>query len=380
MKRYLLRSIVILVMALVACSVEIAQTIEVSTPFPTAAPRETPSPGGTPLAEQAQETAGSEQPLATPAPFASLDLSTLDLTGRLIVAHGQQGILSYDLSTGERTTLFEPPHNGLVTGIAVSDDGSLIAMSYAPPPAEGEIQIGYTGLYILPADGSGEPSMLFQGDENNVYFSPAWSPDGRFLYFGHSVAGQASAGVAVERIAYPGGQPEVVLASGLWPTLSPDGTTLAFVATDRDTFVDELYVVGLDGSDPRRVMDRVLFPAVDAPRFSPDDSTILFSAANEEGEYDEYSSRTGSLVRAFGLSVASAHTAPSDLWSVPVEGGRPTRLTELHAFGMKADYAPDGQSIAFSTSTEGIFLMNLDGTELGFLIDQGSLNSLEWVP
>jgi Tol biopolymer transport system component len=83
----------------------------------------------------------------------------------------------------------------------------------------------------------------------------------------------------------------------------------------------------------------------------------------------------------FGVGVATAHTVPSDWWSVPIGGGMPTQLTHLAAVGLFGSLSPDGKYIA-SYSGSGIFVMNLDGTGLTMLVnDNGTLSgTLTWIP
>ncbi|MEM7117614.1 MAG: hypothetical protein AAF614_34600, partial [Chloroflexota bacterium] len=53
---------------------------------------------------------------------------------------GEQYLQRYDLETEVLTTLLTVPRGGWLAQTAVSPDGSQIAMAYAPPPAEGEVQ------------------------------------------------------------------------------------------------------------------------------------------------------------------------------------------------------------------------------------------------
>ena len=61
------------------------------------------------------------------------------------------------------------------------------------------------------------------------------------------------------------------LTSGSDPAISPDGSTVAFV---RDGGESGLYLIGIDGSNERRIFERV---SLGSPKWSPDGQWILFS-------------------------------------------------------------------------------------------------------
>ncbi len=81
-----------------------------------------------------------------------------------------------------------------------------------------------------------------------------------------------------------------------------------------------------------------------------------------------------------GIEVVKAHNVPSDWWSVPVVGGVPARLTQLQTINLFASISPDKRHIA-SLSGEGIFVMNLDGSNVTHLLsDTGVLGTVNWIP
>ena len=84
------------------------------------------------------------------------------------------------------------------------------------------------------------------------------------------------------------------------------------------------------------------FFAVDAPVFSPDGKTILFSAVGEPQP-----PKLSWLDQLLGVQVAEAHNVPSDWWRVAANGSKPEQLTHVADTGLYADFAPDGQHVAF---------------------------------
>jgi Tol biopolymer transport system component len=151
--------------------------------------------------------------------------------------------------------------------------------------------------------GGGPATDLFAGRD------PAWSPDGSRLAFAASQEGLSQVFVAVE-----GGAPEPVTAEEVYagqPAWSPDGAYLAYVA-ERDGNAD-IWLVALDATPagpPRRLTDD---PATDwAPAWSPDGTRLAF-VSDRGGSHQVY------VMRADGAQVealtAFARGAESPAWS-----------------------------------------------------------------
>ncbi len=305
----------------------------------------------------------------------------LHLAAHLLMAQGGNGVVELDMATGSVRTLFQPSSQGLVNEAVLSPDGSTIVLAYAAP--SGPIQFGYTDLYSMPADGSSQPKLLVAAGSGNLLYNPAWSPDGHYLYYARIQGGAFGIPqIDLLRMAYPGGQPQVVLANAHAPAISPDGTQIAYVFRDSTTYQENLYLAAIDGSKPVALLSASKFATVDTPRFSPDGKTLIFSSPAEGGmsrPQREVSGTTNWFDSLFGVRIAQAHSIPSDLWSIAAAGGQPTRLTSAADYGLSADFSPDGQFIAF-VSGSGIYVMKPDGSQLTRISDQSIQGSLEWVP
>jgi Tol biopolymer transport system component len=295
---------------------------------------------------------------------------------------GGQELVRLDLATGEMTTVFQPEDKGWLTAAEASPDGERLVLAYAPPPAEGELQFGYTNLYSASIDAPAELApILLRGSEQEAFFNPIWSPDGAYLYFAHAQATDDQTGnpfqYDIERMAYPDGEPEIIVQDAFWPRLSSDGSRLVYITFDTADYSNDLYVANADGSDPILLVPSEDFLAVDAPLFSPDNAHIIFSAVSNEPPVAPAS--LSWFEQLLGVQTASAHNVPSDWWRVSIEGDKAERLTQIFDTGMYGDLSPDGERMIFVTTT-GLFVMNPDGTGLQRLMDVWAGGTIDWVP
>jgi Tol biopolymer transport system component len=304
----------------------------------------------------------------------------------LTFERGSQSLVELDLASGEMTTVFDPPDLAWLNSTSVSPDGTQIALSYAPPPGEGEVPLGYTDLYVMPLNDPDQlQPMLQRLDPEESYFNPVWSPDGRYIYYAHltSTAAVSSTAIStdtvgytyvIERMAYPGGQIEPLVEHAIWPRLSPDGSKLAYVTFDLSAFTNYLYVADADGSNAVSLLPPDAFFAVDAPVFTSDGSAILFSAVSGGS-----APNLTWLDQLLGVQTASAHNVPSDWWRVPVTGGPAEQITQIFDTGLYGALSPDGQRLAF-VSASGLYVMNSDGSDLTQLLYTWGGGSLDWLP
>lgn len=317
------------------------------------------------------------------APDGTPTWSYLNLQGQLIytiVPENQMILVQLDLASGQKTTLFQPPPNGWLHGFALAPDRRQIALAYAPPTAEGGALAGHSGLFLIPAAGSDAPESLLISDKlDEAYFTPAWSPDGHYLYYAHyrriSTDSGPQAKYDLERRRYPDGEAELLLENGLWPDLSPDGAQLAYITFDPLTADNHLFLAEADGVNPRPVIPDASFPAVDAHFFTPDGSALIFSAVSATSA----PSGLTWLDRLLGVRAAAAHSVPSDWWRIPVAGGQPEQLTNVLDVGLNGAYAPDGQHIAFIAAS-GVYVMNPDGSGLTKLSGEIAAGGITWIP
>ena len=119
------------------------------------------------------------------------------------------------------------------------------------------------------------------------------------------------------------------------PSWSPDGQHIAFVSLRG---ASDIYVMGSDGSNPRRLTDRHLTdPSADykSPSWSPDGQYIAFES--------EWYDRVG-------------------IYVMGSDGSNPRRLTDDSANYRSPSWSPDGRYIAFVSNRDGdwgIYVMDI---------------------
>jgi Tol biopolymer transport system component len=357
-----------LICAFILCSC----AVEVNQPIATPAPATTPTAAATSI---------------VPATQVPVTWAHLNLTGKLVyLSSTREGdkltgtIQMLDLATGNVRILLSIP-SAWAYYATVSPDAKTLVMSYAPPVLAGSPSS--RSLYVFPLDASGQVRPLFTPPTSDDHYTQVeWSPDGKYLYFVHynsqlQPPGQLDPVYDILRMSYPDGQPEKIADHAFWPRLSPDSSKLVYIFVDPDTMQNELFVANSDGSDPQHVELPIpqILEIIDAPIFSPDGRSILFSAPQPS-----QSSRPNLFERLLGIQVASAHNIPSDWWSIPVTGGTPAQLTNIQTVNLFASLSPDQKYIA-SLSGEGIFVMDLDGSNLTQLLsDTGVHGTVSWIP
>jgi Tol biopolymer transport system component len=381
----------VLAVILYGCSVNIAQTpIPASTEQSGPATSAVPPPSKSPSAARGQSIGDPHLPsMSIPATW-----STLNLTGKLVYMHSVQtstgsvnmSILALDLASGQITTVFQAPDTAWIDFVSVAPDESKLVMAYVPPRGNNQPGGSQQALYTLPLDGSSQPQLLFvPANPNFQYFQPTWSPDSKYIYFSGvdysappQVQGQHYSYYELYRMAYPGGQPEKLVDEAYWPRLSHDGARLAYVTLDPVDGTNKLFVANPDGTGVYQVQlaGQYVPPIIDSPFFTPDDQDVLYSAVTPT-----QSRQKNWVERLLGVTVAYAHTVPSDWWSVAIGGGTATQLTHIAATGLYASLSPD-QTYLVSYSGNGLFVMKPDGTQLTMLVtDTGGVSgTVTWIP
>ncbi|HEX9728184.1 MAG TPA: S9 family peptidase [Gemmatimonadales bacterium] len=156
----------------------------------------------------------------------------------------------------------------------------------------GYIDDGYRHIFVVPASG-GTPRQLTDGDWNHS--GPTWTPDGGAILFS-SLRVEDAVHVWRESEIYA-----VSVASGTIrqlttrrgpdgsPVVSPNGQLVAYTGNDwsDDTYeTSKLYVMGIDGSNPREILDD-LDRSPGSLIWSPDNRGVYF-ATQDRGTSNMY--------------------------------------------------------------------------------------------
>ena len=361
-----------LVIALIlsSCSIEINQTTVIT---------QTPSPENIPVISSTS---------AFPTTHTPITWADLDLTGKLVYLNSATegnnllaNIQILNLMTGDIATFFSAPPGAWIYYMTISPDAKTVVMSYIPP-SQGS-SLSSRDLYIMPLDMTIPSQHLFSAPSpHDHYVQAEWSPDGKHIYYAHyndrdKPDDQLNPPYDIFRMSYPDVQSEKIADHAFWPRLSSDSSRLVYISLNPVSGLNELFISNADGSNPQKVnFSGPWIPdIIDAPIFSPNGQVIFFSAPGPSQSY-----QPNWFEKVMGIQVAKAHSIPSDWWSVPITGGVPSQLTKLQTINLFASLSPDMKHLA-SVSGDGLFVMDLDGSNLTQLIsDPGVHGTVRWIP
>jgi len=166
------------------------------------------------------------------------------------------------------------PTENWMMGAAISPDGKYLA------------SCDRTGLYVR-SIGSGEihPVWLPPEWKGRILTGLRWFPDGEKLIA--SVPG--SDGADIWAIAIVGqSPPQLIRRAGLWPSISPDGLSMAFQNGESQHRGREIWVAGIGGESPRKLLTAEDGDLALSPVWSPNGRWIAYlrgPADLENGEF-----------------------------------------------------------------------------------------------
>lgn len=257
---------------------------------------------------------------------------------------------------------------GVVTSARWAPDGRSAAFAfYYNYPGEPTPR---TEIYLT--DLRSAPRLLVGRDQGeSAAQDPSWAPDGRAIYFGYAAQEGQRRIRRIERIDVASNVRGVV-TDGTRPSVSPDGSLLAFVLEDGRGY--SLMVARADGADLRTLVPFRRFSQVNAPRFSPDGRSLAFSASlplRQNGE--SVPAHPFAWLRP---STALAHGLPTAVYLVDIAGGEPRQVSPMVDDEIELAWSPDGGRLAMHTEN-GLYLLELDGRTTP-LLDRGGHGGIDW--
>ncbi len=286
------------------------------------------------------------------------------VVGIIVGFHAGPSTSTPEANITERRLTANAPELPVLDGV-ISPDGKYLA--FTDP----------SGFYLRQID-TGETHAI----KLPVGFNPrprSWFPDGSHLLA--TWIAQPREPDSIWEISLLGGTPRKLVAQGGWPAVSPDGSTIAYLASAvefKDIALDkEIWLVGSDGEQLRKLAgggDDIFGP----PVWSPDGKHLAFMRGKFSAgmpfvrcqleTLDVATGVTSVLLATPGLRPMIAWTPDnrliysmaeavpnqndSNLWAVKVDGdgrptGNPVRLTHGTGEASTISVTSDGKRLAF---------------------------------
>jgi Tol biopolymer transport system component len=296
-----------------------------------------PAPTQPPAADRATVT-----PTATSLVTANMTVTpgSQDCSGTLPIADASNDLEVRLLRfAGSHTQISEAIGTGMVDPV-LSPDGKRIAYFGLQPRF---------GLWVADVDGRNAKRLADVGQLHD-HNPPVWSSRSDRLTFesARSTGEGAPADVFVVN-ADGSGLTNVThgAVSAFGPTLSPEGSNVAFGVFESGGQVSNIYTARADGSELRRLTNNTPGRGSVSAAWSPDGSLIAY-ISNQDGYGDIH------VMRPDGSNQTNLTRSPAGEFMSPV-GHLPL------------EFSPDGKKIAFLSDREGnldVFSINTDGSSL----------------
>ncbi len=217
----------------------------------------------------------------------------------------------------------------------------------------GYVDGGWTQVFVVPA-GGGTPTQLTDGPWNHGQL--AWSRDGGEILFSTLRVPKAEYEWRESEIYAVNVRSKVIRqlttrkGPDFGPVVSPDGRMVAYLGYDwtDDTYItNKLYVMGIDGSNPRQI-DGSLDRSPENVSWAADGSGVYYVAQDRGQSQLFFAAATGGEPRRLtngdhmltALSAAPTGTAaavlytttsPGDVVTFDLKTPAPRRVTDLHS-------------------------------------------------
>jgi len=239
---------------------------------------------------------------------------------------------------------------------------------------------GQRDIYTVAADGSKE-SIVTVTNDTALDWSPAWSPDGKWLYF----ASDRNGTMSIWRVAIDStsgrrrGEPQMVSAPAAsvgWLSVASDGRSLCFETT---ATTNSLVMARVDpATETVTIAGKPVFDGSLQFRLasiSPDASMVAFTTDGQEDLFvmrsdgSDLRQLTNDIDRDRGASWSpngeqivfySSRSGRYQIWAIRPDGSELTQLSNLPAGNLPTFpvLSPDGRQLA-ATATNGSWIADL---------------------
>jgi Tol biopolymer transport system component len=303
------------------------------------------------------------------------------------VEHGllvprDQRLLLRDMTKGTEALIAKAPADAYYAWPRWAPDGKSIAYALTTIYNGTPNQEWGSDIAVSAPDGSNQ-RIVFKRPHTGVTIEGlAWTPDGSGFYAGildtqikdGRFLGQT---LTLERIDIATGARQVLVPDAANPSVTPDGSRLAYITYGTADQPGGLWTARSDGSERKLIVPATgKFITVVGPRFSPDGKNIAFAAVTTASGSDYAPPPKQARRWPWEPRSASAHGLPMDIWQVAADGGEPRRLTSVLEDEPSVAWSPSGDALAM-IATGGLYdvpLASGDPKKLGVGATQAQID------
>jgi serine/threonine-protein kinase len=234
--------------------------------------------------------------------------------------------------------------NGSLADVTWMSGGAGIMVSLRPAN-------GTSDIYMLPVGETHLYAVVYDSADD---FSPAWSPDGRYLVFASNRGSEHSNVFVQDMLTGTTSQLTTFTDRNAWAAVwSPDGQQIAFHTFDAQNWYT-LYLMNADGSHQRSISGADL--KCSYPSWAPNGHELVFSGV--------------------------AATGMPQIYAMNLDGSNRHQLTTM-GINQRPVWSPDGSQIAYIVSQNQsgqLYLMGADGRSPSLAAAVSDVSTAAWRP